>query len=382
MGTDIVNLADRLRELGHDYHHLQHEHHREARSGATRRRLERRMAEEAERFESLVEHWIDDEELRAAWKRHLYDEAPAPDAPRFVAPPLYRGRTDAGNLVEVRPAADGRHEVVVDGAILRHEAVPWHLEPDLHDPAQIGGLTCHEVFTAPDEAVRALAAHLATPGSAPPWRHARALFEDGLVGVDFTLTPRGQRRLARRPGAAAAEEGVRTAFCVLVADAARARVLTLETDTGPLAPTLAPLVEVAAITNPERRARDSDVLGDSRPGVRREAPGTPGHGLDDQRDRRRREVDRVFANHAVDEAARVWKRYRACRVVVVASPAMLGELRKVLPKKNHTPTPYDVSELSRDLSRLAPPALHDALAGAGLLPARGRRAPTGPGEIP
>jgi hypothetical protein len=35
-------------------------------------------------------------------------------------------------------------------------------------------------------------------------------------------------------------------------------------------------------------------------------------------------------------------------------------------------------ELSRDLSKLTPPALHDALAGAGILPVRGRREPRPP----
>jgi hypothetical protein len=51
---------------------------------------------------------------------------------------------------------------------------------------------------------------------------------------------------------------------------------------------------------------------------------------------------------------------------------MLGHLRPAIARRRTGPSRPDVQELARDLSRLAPPALHDALAEASLLPARGR----------
>jgi hypothetical protein len=75
----------------------------------------------------------------------------------------------------------------------------------------------------------------------------------------------------------------------------------------------------------------------------------------------------------------VWKSHPACHVVVVAGPKMLGNLRPAIARRRNG-SPVEVHELDRELTQLAPAALHDALAGAELLPPRGRRRTRGPGR--
>jgi protein required for attachment to host cells len=146
-------------------------------------------------------------------------------------------------------------------------------------------------------------------------------------------------------------------------------------------PTLSPLVEAADLANADRRARDSEVLSDTRPGLRREGPASPRHGVDDRRDHRKRVVDRRFADLVAQTAARAWSKLPGCKIVVAASPTMLGALRQALVKHTRGPTQHEIRELARELARLSAPALHDALADAGTLPPRGRLAPRAPADI-
>ena len=369
-----IHPIEHLRQLGREYHHLQQEHQREAPHGATRRRLQAELEQLSAYFQRLLEHWVREPARREDWLRYLQHGEPAPEQPEIAPPPLFRGTTESGADIAIQAAADGGYDIYVDGALSVHEMVPWHLDPDAIEPVQVGEHTCRERFEAPEEAVIALADFLSTDGTQPPWRSLPALFEDGLVDAELAVTPRGRRRLARdtRPRSTS---GGRANFCVRVVDAARARVLMLETDADELLPTFDKLVEVADVTNPERRARAAEVLSDTRPGLHREGSHGPRHGVDDRRDRHRHTMDQRFAELAADHAAAIWQRYRSCRVIVVAAPPMLGLLRPAIAKRTRGPTPYDTSELPRDLTRLAPPTLHDALAEAGLLPARRRLPP-------
>ncbi|HEX7842517.1 MAG TPA: host attachment protein [Kofleriaceae bacterium] len=131
--------------------------------------------------------------------------------------------------------------------------------------------------------------------------------------------------------------------CVVVADAARARVLVLESE----------LVDVSEITNPILRARG--------------APGQSGSGAG------RRDIDRHFAAEIAEEAAGVWSLYPGCELILVASPGMLGLLRPAIARKIGPRDRVAVRELAQDLTRLAGPKLHDQLAEAGLIPPRGRQ---------
>lgn len=368
-------LADVLVRLAAEYRHFQQEHEREPAERPTRRVLAAKVRRLGERFTQLLEQWVDDEDLRAQWTRHLLAGGEPPDEPHIEPPPLFAGITEAGSRVEIRLADDGGYDLLVDGRIERHETTRWHLDPDMIEPFQIGEYTCREVFDAPAEAIEALAAFVGASGVEPPWRFARALLADGLIDVNFGLMPRGRRAIGRG-GPRLSEGPAYLSFGVLAVDGGRSRVFVLRTDDGEQVPTVSPLVEVAQTTNPDRRAKDSELFTDSRPGLRREAPQSPQHGVNDRRDGHRRDTERRFAAQVVAEAGRVFREHGVTRVAVVANPAMLGTLRPAL--KELANVPWTVREIARDLSRLSPPALHDALAEDGALPPRGRMPSTRP----
>src|SRR5690606_15730835 len=165
-------------------------------------------------------------------------------------------------------------------------------------------------------------------------------------------------------------------------NAARARILTLASTTPLGRPTLATLDEAADTVNPASRARDGERLSDTRPGLRREGPHGPRHGVSDRRDAHRDETERRFVESVADEAAEVWSRFHACTIVLVAAPQALGLLRPAVARHLRGQTPYEVVELPRELTKLAAPALHDALAGAGVLPPPGRLPPIKPLPAP
>jgi len=386
-------LTRLLGEIAREYHQLQVRHQARGRDGAgnaAHRRLGHKMAELADRFERLLEHWAPEPGIADAWRQHLRGRGPRPDGPDLAEPPLFRGTTDGGARIEVRRTAgnDGVDEVDIfcDGARIARESGPWTLEAEAIEPVTIAGQVCIDSNDASPDAISALRDFIARPGREPPWRFARELYEDGLIDIDFALTARGGRCLARlgadRPtsrgrAARARPGGTRARYCVIVADAARARILLLATTDSGLAPTLMPLTEVADLSRPQGRARDRDLHSESRPGQRADtfAGASSGHTVSDHRDSRRRETSREFAEDVADAASRVWRTLPACEIVVVASPSMLGHLRPAIARRSGGAIPHNVHELARDLSKLAPAALHDALATAGHLPPRGRREP-------
>lgn len=372
--NDTSDPFQQLAELGRAFRHVQAEHEREAPQGARRRRQRAEMERLTRDFERVLAHWVHDDALRDAWRSYFRSGTDEPEQPRLAAPPLFRGRAQAGAVIELRGAPDGGYDLVVDGAVAEHHETPWHLEPERIEPIQIGEWTCTELFEAPDEAVGALRAFLARPGAEPPWEWARPLYEDGLIDRDFAVTPRGARRVAERRGAEP-EPARRNNFCVLLVDAARARVLTLASRTPRSEPTTASLEDVADIANPLLRARDAERFSDTRPGTRREGPHGPRHGVSDRREGHRRDSERHFAEQVVRDAAQIWQRFPSCTIVVVANPKMLGLVRPAIARALRGPSPYDVVELSRDLTKHPAAAVHDALAEAELLPPRGRRPP-------
>lgn len=172
-------------------------------------------------------------------------------------------------------------------------------------------------------------------------------------------------RYATEPGDGAVP-GPRT-FCVVVADAAHARVLVLEPDRDTGDTAASELVELAEITNPMVRARSVATL--TRSNGRRGR--TPPQGIAEYH-AHRRDIERHFAAEIAEEAAAVWSCYPPCELIVAAGPAMLAALRPAIQSKTGGPIdPGAVHELARDLIKLSGPRLHDELAGAGLLPPRG-----------
>lgn len=374
MGTQIEPI-DLLRRLGDEYHHLEHEYRRQPTESATRRGLDKKLHDIEDHFEHLLAEWVAEPTLRERWREFLRGAAGAPDAPHLRPPPLFKGRTDAGTLVEILPEANG-YTVFVDGMRVDRDEVPWQLEPDMRGRVQIREHSCDEVFDASEDAVRALDDFLAGRAT-PPWQWARELIEDGLIDSQLALTPRGRRCLDRGRPVEAPPARARNA-CVLVADAVRARVFVLDETREAGSPTITELVELAEIKNPIARTSDTEVLSESRPGLRREAPQGPRHAVSDHREDRRRELERQFAARIAEEAAGVWRRYPACDVIVAASPRMLGFLRPAIERQIRPKDQIDLHELPRELTQLSAAMLHDLLAEEDLLPERGRRPPLMP----
>jgi protein required for attachment to host cells len=83
------------------------------------------------------------------------------------------------------------------------------------------------------------------------------------------------------------------------------------------------------------------------------------------------ELDAEFARSIIGEIADVLRTSRAERVILCASPRMLGELRAAGTALSRDSL---VDEIPRDLVKLTPPQLRDRLTSYGLLPAAPARA--------
>ncbi len=112
-------------------------------------------------------------------------------------------------------------------------------------------------------------------------------------------------------------------LCVLVADAARGRVLVREGTE---------LVELAAVSNPLLHTPHAVAA--------------------------RHEIERMFAAQLAAETAAVWRLYPG-ELVVVAPPAMLAVLRPALGRQLPG---VALRELAGDHAKLSAPKLHELLA--------------------
>lgn len=151
--------------------------------------------------------------------------------------------------------------------------------------------------------------------------------------------------------------------CIAVVDASRARLMTLER-------TLEPsgldeqLVEQRDFINPSRRLTPSQQLSDSpSSGRMRDAH----FGIDDHRDARTENIDADFARSINREIAALLGTLPAKRLVLCASPRMLGHLRE---SRDELPRDLSIVELPRDLTKLTLAELRDRLAAHGLIPVR------------
>ncbi|MGE5184735.1 MAG: host attachment protein [Acidobacteriota bacterium] len=149
--------------------------------------------------------------------------------------------------------------------------------------------------------------------------------------------------------------------CIAIADATRARVFAFER-TADVSGVHEELIEQADLVNPARRRRPSELFSDSRPGSSR--TGTRGFAFDDHRDAHVDKLDDEFAAATVTEIRRILREAKAHRLIVCASPRMLGALR--VAELRHDGVAID--ELPRDLVKLTISQLRDALASYGLLP--------------
>ena len=136
--------------------------------------------------------------------------------------------------------------------------------------------------------------------------------------------------------------------CIAVIDATRARLFTFDRSAEGDG-VHEELIETTDLVNPGRR------LAASR-----------GFPYDDHGDARQEEMDRTFAKQIAAEIRRLTDDPLARRLVLCASPNMLGEMRKVAPLARDG---VAVEEMARDLVKLNAPQLRAQLRDYGLLPA-------------
>ena len=151
--------------------------------------------------------------------------------------------------------------------------------------------------------------------------------------------------------------------CIAVVDASRARLFTYERSTEAEG-LKEQLTEERDLVNPARRQRPSELFSESRPGSSR--TGGLQYAFDDHREAHVEALDAEFSRVVIDELVAVLRAAHAQRVILCASPHMLGELRvagRDLPKEGVV-----IDELARDLVKLTPAQLREHLESQGLLP--------------
>ena len=151
--------------------------------------------------------------------------------------------------------------------------------------------------------------------------------------------------------------------CIAVVDATRARFFTLEREdqSGDLHEDLS---ETRDFVNTARRLTPHELFSDTRPGSSR--TGSRQFGLDDHRNAHIDRLDADFARSIVTGLREALAESGAKRVVLCASPRMLGVLRPMLgPVVNGG---VAIEEGARDLVKLPPARLRDHLASLGALP--------------
>jgi protein required for attachment to host cells len=136
--------------------------------------------------------------------------------------------------------------------------------------------------------------------------------------------------------------------CIAVIDASRARLFTFDRTADVGEPREA-LTETTDLINPARRHAASR-----------------GYPYDDHGDARLDEMDRTFAKQIATEIRRLTDDPQARRLLVCASPNMLGQMRQLAPFAREG---IAVEEIARDLVKLTAPQLREQLQEYGALPA-------------
>lgn len=157
--------------------------------------------------------------------------------------------------------------------------------------------------------------------------------------------------------------------CIAIIDATRARIYTYhENSDGDGAPSTGALHEVLDLVNPGRRGHD--LFSTTKSGGKRAAPGAGT--TDDHRDAHFAELDRRFTRQVVEHLDRLTREQGYRHVLVVASPAMLGELRVADGALDRPELTREY--VARDLAQRTSPQIHDHLAQLRLIAPRRRAA--------
>ncbi len=193
----LANPGQLLLQLVTEYQHLRSENKAKGPVSSQNRRHEKEMEALAERFHTLLDHWITDAERRVAWHDHLYHFAPPPPVDDWPPPLLFRGAAQPGSMAEIRATEEG-YDLTIDGKqVWRGEQRIKFTDQPIAE-VQVSGLGFEERFDAPEAARDALAEWYEHPTDGAPWEWSRDLYLDGLIDPYFSLTDRGKRLIEQR----------------------------------------------------------------------------------------------------------------------------------------------------------------------------------------
>jgi len=159
-------------------------------------------------------------------------------------------------------------------------------------------------------------------------------------------------------------------YCILVADATRARLFTLEPATFPETESSPRLVEQQMdYVNPEESLSGEELWSNSKSGRNMATPGMA-HGYDDHRTQHREEHTMHFAKQVAAQTIRHALDHHAKHLVVSAEKHMLGLMREALdiPAQSE----LKLVEINKDLTAFSPHEIHEHLAAQQVLPAMKR----------
>jgi len=202
MSTVARPCREELEALVRDYHHVESEHERAHPEGAVRHHLALRLREDRERFEHALAAYVPDELMQQEWRDYLHHRGGEPSSPTAIRLLVFKGRSSANSMVEIRRDRSGELAVDVDGRLV--ERLPAEQAPLAVERAavfELDDVEFRETFDVPPAAAQALREFCASGGK-PPWEHASELLSDGLIDLTFGLTARGRRALATRRRAA------------------------------------------------------------------------------------------------------------------------------------------------------------------------------------
>jgi protein required for attachment to host cells len=154
--------------------------------------------------------------------------------------------------------------------------------------------------------------------------------------------------------------------CVLVADGARARLLSLELGAagdsqGRGKPRL---FERADWIHPEHRMKEHELFPEKHTDAATQVGGRH-YTLEDHRHAHERELDRRFASELAEEIGRFVRHTPTSRLVIVADPRMLGVLRGEL--SHIEQSGVHLTALAKDLTRSTSTAIQEHLEREGML---------------
>jgi protein required for attachment to host cells len=154
--------------------------------------------------------------------------------------------------------------------------------------------------------------------------------------------------------------------CIIVADATRARFLTLEVPIEPASEGGPRLVEHIDLVNPELDDPERGLFSD-RSGSGHASPMGAAHALDDHRDDHLREIERRYARRISEQLESFVIERGAVVVLLVADPRLLGTLREQI-DEGHLGF-VEIVEVGENLARRPLGQIQSILALRGLVPA-------------